>query len=307
MTVTLANPAPNLARLANGAMLTGTVIGPSGNGTALIATAEGPIRLPMLPGLIPGSTLRLEIATNGPRLDLAILSVRAPEPAATTSGIATETASARDLEDASLIHRWPALETARTGAAAGLPIPRPGPGLAPAIARLVTALGHGEIDQWIDHGTLRAIEANQGEPIAARLREDFAFLGGLASHKDAEDWRLFALPFLHGGALQQVQLFLRRHDHGQEDGGSTCRFLLQLSTSPFGWLQLDGLIDGRRFDLILRSEKRLPEALREELARLFVSATAGAGYVGRFESSGEQTVSAPPAANTILEGRGVLV
>ena len=64
--------------------------------------------------------------------------------------------------------------------------------------------------------------------------------------------------------------------HGARDN----RFLIDLTLSRIGELQLDGLIRPRRFDLILRTHMPLPPEMRQEIGKLFHGSLETLGMTG---------------------------
>jgi hypothetical protein len=64
-------------------------------------------------------------------------------------------------------------------------------------------------------------------------------------------------------------------------GGGT-RFLVDLALSRLGPLQLDGMIRTaqRTFDIVVRTQSELPDAVRGELSRLFAGTNAAMNLAG---------------------------
>jgi hypothetical protein len=99
------------------------------------------------------------------------------------------------------------------------------------------------------------------------------------------EWRGQSLPMLDGEAIAPVQFAFRRPDDrdDEDENGKTPRahrFMVDLSPSQLGNLQLEGLVAGARFDLVLRTEQALPESLAADLAETFARAAKEAGLTG---------------------------
>jgi hypothetical protein len=306
-TITLSDVAPSLQRLAPGTVLRGTVAGRSGGDATLITTAAGPVRLPVSAALTPGSTVTIQVVANGPQTQITILAIRSPELTRADASVLPRELATGSLDEASLIHRWPTAEAANATSPDRLAIPRTGPQLAAAVAQFVVALRNGDFDRWLDLGVVRALESGAGPQTAARLREDFTTLAALASRSEGEEWQLLVFPFLSGTALQQARLYLGRQGSDSDEPGSARRFLLQLATSPFGWMQLDGLVGGKRFDLIVRTETSMPDPLRGDLASIFTAATRQAGYSGLLDFASGTAVTRLAVANPAPQPRGLLI
>ncbi len=306
-TITLSDVAPSLQRLAPGTVLRGTVAERSGGNVTLITTPAGPVRLPASAALTPGSTVTIQVAANGPQTQITILAIRSPELTRTDAGVSPRELATGSLYEAALIHRWPAAEAANAASPDRLAIPRPGAQLAAAVAQFLTALRKGDFDRWLDLGVVRALESGAGPQTAAQLREDFTTLASLASRSEGEEWQLLVFPFLSGTTLQQARLYLGRQGSESDEPGSARRFLLQLAASPFGWMQLDGLVGGKRFDLIVRTEKSMPDPLRDDLTSIFTATTRQAGYAGLLDFASGAAVTRPAVANAAPRPRGLLI
>ena len=109
------------------------------------------------------------------------------------------------------------------------------------------------------------------------------------------DWRFLPIPLHDGQQVQQLRLFLRRRqkrqDGGDGDRGEATRFIVEVKLSRVGDLQLDGLVREKRFDLMLRTRKALPPAMRHRIIEIFETAKGAAGYLGNvgFQASDDWT------------------
>ncbi len=94
----------------------------------------------------------------------------------------------------------------------------------------------------------------------------------------------------------------RRRDDG--DAPEEVRFLIDLDMSALGALQLDGLVHGKRFDLMVRSHTDMPEPVRIEITRIFEEAIAATGMTGSifFQTVSEFAVS--PLDDVRRQGSG---
>jgi hypothetical protein len=116
-----------------------------------------------------------------------------------------------------------------------------------------------------------------------RLAKDVSDLRRQASESVRGDWRIFTLPVLDEAAVQPIRLYVRNPREDGKTGGQSqqgSRFVLDLDLSRLGPLQLDGLVRGPRFDLVLRSREPLDPATKAEIGTLFRSALDGSGFSG---------------------------
>src|SRR3546814_438480 len=100
----------------------------------------------------------------------------------------------------------------------------------------------------------------------------------------AGEWRFVNLPLWSEEGLRELRCFFRHQEQSGRrggDGDKATRFVLELELKHHGELQLDGLVRGRLFDLVLRSRRALPALARGDLLALFEETNAIAGYSGR--------------------------
>jgi hypothetical protein len=90
------------------------------------------------------------------------------------------------------------------------------------------------------------------------------------------------LPLHDGQELHQVNLYLRgkRRGNDGEELDTGTRFVVEVDMTRLGPLQLDGLVHGRRFDLMLRSRAVLSPAMRRDIEAIFDEARGIGGYAG---------------------------
>jgi hypothetical protein len=255
-------------------VVTGRVLPGDGGAGVLVRTPLGTLRLPLPTAPPPGTQLTLDLT----------LPARPGAPAA---------AGLPPLAAPALTRAWPALQTAlqavqRPGVPAGeVPleaalagqgnpiaqaVPRPGPALGAGLLFLMTALKGGDLTRWLGGEPLRTLERAGRGDLAGRLKADFGQLSRLAQDAGG-DWRLFALPVAGDGDVRPVRFFLRRHPdddaHAAPDARPPGRFVVELTLSALGDLQLDGLTRGPRLDAVLRTRTPLPEPLRTAITEIF--------------------------------------
>ena len=120
--------------------------------------------------------------------------------------------------------------------------------------------------------------------LAQRLQNEFAELGRALPNTEP-GWRTVILPLVDENRLQQAMLAVHRDPpQGQAadrgESGSV-HFLLDVELSRLGPLQFDGLVRGKRLDLMLRTQRPLDPAMRQEIAEIFQTAQQATGYAGQ--------------------------
>ena len=128
-----------------------------------------------------------------------------------------------------------------------------------------------------------SMTAMQKEQILSLVRE----VGSAASEPLADGWKSQTLP-LGSDQSQAVSLFYRNQDLDPDEDTSdddvehskTQRAVFDVTFSRLGRCQIDTLCQERRFDLLIRSERPLPQDDRQQIADLFASASEIAGLHG---------------------------
>ena len=289
-------------------VVSGRVLPPDSGGGVLLRTPLG--------------TLRLPLATPPPTGTLMTLEGTLPARPGAALGGGTR------LAGPALTRAWPALteamaavqrpgvpaaqvDLAQALTAAGNPlaqaIPRAGPTLGAGLLFLMTALKGGDLGRWLGAEPLRTLERAGRGDLAGRLKADFGQLSRLAQDAGG-DWRLFALPVIGDGDVRPIRFFLRRHDGDDErsppERRPPGRFVVELTLSHLGDLQLDGLTRPQRLDAVLRSRAPLPEDIAREINRIFDAQSAAHGLYGelRFEASSNwQFIEIADAEHTGLD------
>ena len=295
-------------------VLQGRVIGAAANGQPILQTSVGTLQLSVKTALPHGTRLLLTLPDG---LDLPEALSR-PTPAA--------------MESESLARRWPALQGLLTlldevgpslvsnqasQQQAGPSVPQPGPKLASGLLFFLNALSGGDPGAWLDgllgsHNAARLESMGQGS-LLARLRGDMARLAG-QSEAAGPEWRFLPVPFFDGQALQQLRFFFRQHgdQDGQDGSGGgsdteATRFLLDVELTRLGALQFDGLIQPKRFDMILRSHQALPDWMQLDILKIFENANEAAGSSGQLRFHAANDWSPLAVALEPAEADGLVV
>ena len=284
---TVSVPLPAATPPTVGTTMTAPVTGTNAFGQPVVHSPAGVLALATRTPLPPGSSVTLEVAAQPV----------APQP---RHG-ATRAEGAHGLLQA---REWPALKEAAEVLQQVDPsvvqqlvttaIPRPDSQLAATLLFFLTALRGGDVRSWMGNDPVRLLERTR-PGLASRLGDDFRGMGRMAEEPVAGDWRVALIPFNTGTEIDQIRLIMRRHgseegEDGDEESAGT-RFVVDVDLSRLGRVQLDGLTrrKGKRFDLIVRTENRLPKDVGAGIRQIFQDACDLTGIKG-----GVSFQSAPP-------------
>jgi hypothetical protein len=259
-----ASPAPTLAA---------TVAGTTNTGQPIVTTDRGVMVLNTRTPLAPGTQVAIGLPPVRP----------APaEPFDPLRG--------RD---------WPALretlevlakaDPAGTRTLANAILPQATPRLAVALLAFAGQVKKGDARAWLGDEAAKALEALGRTDLLEKLEDDFKQLARQAAEALPGDWKAYSIPFSDGTELHRILMHVRQPNpdevdedgkNGEGHGAQANRFLIDLTLSRIGDLQLDGLVRPRRFDLILRTHMPLPPDMRHEIGQLFHNSVETLGMVG---------------------------
>ncbi len=252
--------------------LNGMIVGKSQSGQLLFRSPAGLMALQSNANLPPGTALTAEIvsrtqpAEQTPFVHREALA-RTP---ATLAGLLSHDRSWPDLKETFEVLR--ALEPALAAQMAAKAMPMPNKRLTSTLLFFFSALKAGNFRQWLGDNVLQALERAGRRDLLLRLEDDFGQVSRLAGETGGGDWRTLLLPLYDGHDLHQLMLFYRHHGRkdGDQDGEEeSTRFVLNLVLSSLGPMQLDGLVQDKRFNLFVRSKQPLAKTVQQDLSTLF--------------------------------------
>ena len=268
--------------LSLGMSLSGVATQAAGGGAthSLVQTPAGPIAIATPTPLPAGAAIQLEV-------------IRLPDPQTAGQDRAMALRFGQVIAEQ---RQWPALEEATRTLLDAQPVtaqqlihgamPRADANLAANLLFFLFALRGGDVRQWLGDAPARALEKLK-PALMARLKDDFAGIGRVRTEPDGPEPRPFPVPFFNGHEIEQLRLLVRRREDDEEDDadprkGPGVRFVVDVEMSRLGRLQLDGFVqDGtKRFDLIVRSDDRLPVNVQNGIRSVFEDANETTGVTG---------------------------
>ncbi len=166
-------------------------------------------------------------------------------------------------------------------------LPSPTHHLAGTALFFLSILQSGKIDEWLGEPLIVKME-KAGKKQTTRDVMNALEEPTLATVRDAQvgEWRAYPLPLHYGTAFEMLRLYIH-HDaqHEKNDNGAAVqdkrtRFVITMTMSNLGSLQLDGLSQHKKLDLVIRSEAPLPEMLTRELRETTVKTLEATGLIG---------------------------
>ena len=309
-------PPATAATVAATKTIQGEVIGPHRDGGLLVRTPAGDISLMTRAVLPKGSQLTFEtVATRAPE------SVQRPiaqgQPVPMDGGVvAPETKAAIKA----FANEWPAMKEVMTALQAASPavaqnmiasiLPGANSSLASSILLFLSAIRGGDMKGWLGVDATALLERGGHDDLLNRLTADAGQMGRASETPGQGDWRALPFPLFDGSDLQQIWAFVREHRRsGDMADKKALRFVVELDLTALGGMQLDGLIQDKQFDLIVRNSRALPTNIRQDLSGLFESSVEATGFSGSiiFQSDTAWPVSPFREAQQEAAGHGEIV
>lgn len=209
-----------------------------------------------------------------------------------------------DSQPTAAAHDWPALMELIGGGQGGiLPpsgawqnflqhrVPRPDNALAGAMLVMLGAMRQQDTRVWLGKDNAAVLERGSYKALLEALQQELQQHGGTTTDAVVGDWRVYQLPLLDQQHLLPLQIYVH-HNLQQRDGGQTqrvpaqepsqqTRFVIDVTFSRLGAMQLDGFVKLQQFDLVLRTAQPLTQSLQQELHNAFQSAVLATGYQGQ--------------------------
>lgn len=252
-----------------------TLLGNTSQGQPVLSTPQGMLVLKGQTDLPPGTTLT--VLLDQPQAEGALAMLPPLDP--------------RQGYD------WPAVKEVMAMLAGADPtlahhvaqtvLPQPNKRLTTNLTFFLAALRGGDAAGWLGGDAVESLERRGGARLLAQLREEFQAVARQAAEPTSDGWRSMAIPFGVPDQVARMQLAVRHATDGDNKGdeeqgekGKTQRFLLDLSFSRLGPMQLDGLVRPGRFDLMIRTLDLLPAELRQGIGDLFRDSLETVGFAG---------------------------
>ncbi len=293
--------APQISAAAPGT-ITARVIGIEPSGETIVRTPIGTVKLFTASPPPLHSVLQLQLVIPNTPAGQANL----PPPSPVSQAMVTFS---------TLAHDWAALDEAYQLLAQADPaiarefsnrVPNTKSSLVNGVLFFMSALSAGNARNWLGARATATLE-EKSPALLNRLMGDFSGIRAVLRDQPDQPWQMLPFPLMHEDELHQARLFLRQDESdskSKEKAGT--RFLVELSMTEMGEIQLDGLVrkaGGQTlFDLVLRSEHPLPDTMQNDIMQLFTSAAEATGYTGSLRFQPDPARFIMPLAETRYNG-----
>ncbi len=174
-------------------------------------------------------------------------------------------------------------------------LPNPTERLSATLLFLLSAMKSGKLEEWVGRQTSLSMEKSGQRAALDALIDDLGAQTNPVRDSRGGEWRSWLLPLHNGAAYETIRLYVREspfHDAKNSAGRPAAlqtRFLISMNMSRLGAMQMDGLSQSKRLDLVIRSERPLPESLPKELRETYLKTLSALGMTGTLSfQSGEE-------------------
>jgi hypothetical protein len=170
-------------------------------------------------------------------------------------------------------------------------VPSPAsPGQMGAAALLfVAAARSGNLDGWLGESKMEALQKIGKGGFLSRLNQDAGNILRANADAPSGEWRSYPLPLLWQNEIARVMLHIK-HDppqSGKEEQEGSTRFVMDLDLTRMGEVQLDGLLRGKRLDLIVRTQLPVSLSMQDALRKAYADALQDTDIYGDIAFQGD--------------------
>jgi hypothetical protein len=156
-----------------------------------------------------------------------------------------------------------------------------------ALFFFLSVFSKGKFQDWLDQEMIDRLRLAKKDGLINALMDEFKRNNGIARDGTVGEWRSLSIPFYDQGQYQFLRIYLRDNDqqrkdenHPQRKGADKTRFIINLNPTRLGAMQMDGLAQVKQLDIIIRSERALPQTLPHELRELYIKTLGAFDYAG---------------------------
>ena len=151
----------------------------------------------------------------------------------------------------------------------------------------IKAASNNNIHDWLGKEVMDRLNVmgNDGKEVIARLNNFFQN----NSAQDNINWRIIEVPFLHGDMLSKIKVSIKKVKSDEDSEGNRMlrkkygtRFVVDTNFTNLGSFQFDGfsMEKDRRFELIVRTQREIPQSLYYEIIKIFKNTLHNLEYIG---------------------------
>ncbi|PZO88740.1 MAG: hypothetical protein DI626_01110 [Micavibrio aeruginosavorus] len=166
--------------------------------------------------------------------------------------------------------------------ARAIPSPSAPAQLGPAALLFIAAMRTGNLENWLGDKKIDTLLRLEKSSFLSRLSGDTASALQSGSDAQSSEWRSYPIPMLWQNEISKVMLHMRHEREAREENeeGGGARFVMDVSLTRMGEVQLDGLVRGKRLDLVVRTELPISHVMQDAMRKAYADALANTDVYG---------------------------
>jgi hypothetical protein len=166
-------------------------------------------------------------------------------------------------------------------------IPQPNDSLAGTLLLLLGAFKPGNARNWLGDEISDKLIRGGAQGLLDNLSRELSDAGQSTQDAIVGQWKAFPIPLYSQQQFQALTLYVH-NESGEQSSSETAktrannkvRFLIDMRLTKLGALQIDGFVQSKKLDMILRSENFLPDGLHNALRSSYAKALGAVGFGG---------------------------
>lgn len=163
-----------------------------------------------------------------------------------------------------------------------IPSPANTANFGPALLLFAAAMKSGDLQAWLGDKKSDMLQKLGKAQLASRLSGETSSLAG-QTDAPASEWKSLPIPMLWQNEISKVMFHVRKEP--SEDGrdpkdSDQTRFVMDLSLSKMGDVQLDGMVRGKQVDLIVRTQMPVSFPMQDAMRTAYAKALDGTDIYG---------------------------
>ncbi len=184
-------------------------------------------------------------------------------------------------------------------------VPQQGVMLGSEMLFLLMALKQGSIREWLGNAAMQQLDNTKPASWMQRATAEFTQLATLPQDMRDGQWHQATIPLYHDDQSQRVAFYFKqeRHEKHRRARQDTDHFMVDITLSHLGRIQLDGLIQQRaastQWDMAIRTQSSLPSDIRQGIMAIYAEAQHISGFSGGLRFlHGDSIFIIPPITST---------
>jgi hypothetical protein len=173
-----------------------------------------------------------------------------------------------------------------------IPTPTNALQLGSSVMFFIAAARSGDIGSWLGERNLNILRrAAGGSDLISRLSQDVSSINRIIGEPVSSEWRSMVFPMAWQNEVSRVVMHYRNNqedgDKGDNSGELQTRFIFDLNLSNMGDVQIDGLMRGKRLDMVVRTQSPFSSPVQQVLKQIYVRALDDTGVYGDLGFQGD--------------------